>query len=554
MRGGRTVAVVASIVIVIPFATALPAVTGPEDRFDRQVHLDTVERLLASASEDGPASLQTAADRAELATRWQAEVLGGDSEEERWAPAHETPSRAVDALLERHGVTPSDDQQEAIHELDELPPETATALRDVVDAFIGLEKATEQAYAEADLQGVQDLPTAARDTNAPGPGERLREAGIQLSAIFPARNQLLGATVELAQALEPQPASHQPGPDVSVPPVLAVDLDPDEDNHYTEEVALLVDAGGADTYHNNAGGSRLLDIDESDCRIEEQAGTGALLDLGSADDTYGEPGTLARCGQNGGAGVGTGFLVDAGGNDEYTAGEGSSCSGECVVGSQGINGGGIAGAGFLLDASGHDTYTAGAQAEVTCEDTCIVGTGGVNGGGSIGAGLLVDAGGQDTYEAATGASCSGNCPAVGSSGVNGGAFAGVGMLLDIQGDDERHAGLDAQVTNCPAGALMCAVGSVGVNGGGALGGVGSLLDAAGGDEYTAGAGTASCSGAGGCEVGTNGANGGGDLGTGLLLDVLGTDTYVDASTDCSDCTTAPKGAAGAQVDSDDPIP
>ncbi len=199
------------------------------------------------------------------------------------------------------------------------------------------------------------------------------------------------------------------------------------DGTYTDDYALSLDVGGHDHYLNNAGGSNL---GGGNCYIRAEAGraAAALVDLAGGDRYGRSPWWSSRnCGTNGGGGnVGVGFLLDAGGDDSYTAG------------SYGTNGGGLAGVGFLLDAGGDDSFRAASY--------------GTNGGGNaVGVGFLLDAGGDDAY-------------AADSYGTNGGAALGVGFLLDADGDDAYAAG------------------SIAANGGGYLG-VGILLDGGGHDVY-----------------------------------------------------------------------
>jgi hypothetical protein len=132
--------------------------------------------------------------------------------------------------------------------------------------------------------------------------------------------------------------------------------------------------------------------------------------LGTADDVYGNPVAPLSGGVNGGAtGRRGGFLLDAGGNDTYTAR------------TQGVNGGGaLQASGFLLDAGGNDTYTATGETPF--------GARGANGGAfSQSTGALIDIDGDDEYGAR-------------DRGANGGSVGGyAGLLADLAGDDSYDA-------------------------------------------------------------------------------------------------------------------
>lgn len=569
--------------IALLTVTMLPAATGaPQDG----THLDEPRALLGHAEDDASAleheqrSLALAerlladdgshATRTpELVSRWQAATIDTETTDAAFAPDHRAPAEAVMALLERHEAAISEQQLAELDGFGELPAPVATSLAELVDAFVGLEMATEQAYAAVDVDALaQEAYLAAPDIDsapisvAPDraaespPEDRLQEAGVDLAPVFSARTELLEASMELEHALATSSvAQSSAGPEVDLAPVIVVDLDSDEDNVYAQDTALLVDAGGNDAYHNNAGGTSMA---ADPCGFASRFPSAALVDVGAGADEYGDPDDPRRCGANGGARLGVGFLRDGGGDDSYHARD------------FGTNGGGdIAGVGFLLDeGDGQDTYDAEGFA--------------TNGGGRLGVGFLHDQGGADTYEAgvvgtngggylggvgflADGGTGSDTYTAIheglvglGSGGTNGGARLGVGFLLDAGGDDTYTA--EELGTNGGAhlgsGFLLDASGNdtysaqdQGTNGG-ALVGVGALRDRGVGDDtYTAE----------GC--GANGAGAAADCGTlffqsighglGLLHDSGGTDRYEDPAVPnggCWDCTLVPKGLVGAQVD------
>lgn len=245
-------------------------------------------------------------------------------------------------------------------------------------------------------------------------------------------------------------------------------------------------------------------------------GSGFLIDQGG-NDAY----TATRMGTNGGGTSDSkGFLLDTGdGADVYSATLG------------GINGGGHSGTGFLADIGlGNDTYrglhglganggTSGtataALVDTGGNDTYLAGDGGTNGGSrGEGSALLVDVGGSDLHSA-------------GSWGTNGGAaYEGApGFLVNVNGHDRYESG------------------SQGTNGGAYGNGQGFLLDTGGANSYTAeswatNGGTATGEGTGFLfDASTDdttyvadgkGTNGGSRTlfdGIGILLDAGGSDSY-----------------------------
>lgn len=292
----------------------------------------------------------------------------------------------------------------------------------------------------------------------------------------------------------------------------------------------LLDFGGSDTYlastvGANGGGMQ---------------GTGLLADFGPETDAYASGGLAS----NGGALFGgRGLLLDEGGDETYLADGPHDVFGGCC----GVNGGGyVSGIGLLYDGGGDDSYLAGHEDARGYH----AGRNGANAGTSLyGVGMLVDEGeGRDRYHG-------------GVVGSNGGAEGtGVSVLVDGGGDDTFRGTMYA------------------VNGGATGGGEARLLDLGGNDLYLAGlvdpflAGYPHAMNGGANQFGgavlhdfggddrylsvglsSNGAaefttlflfNPGGAL----LKDDGGHDVYVDGHVSCEDCTVAPKGTAGAQVD------
>ena len=141
-----------------------------------------------------------------------------------------------------------------------------------------------------------------------------------------------------------------------------------------------------------------------------------------------------------------------------------------------------------------------------------------NGAGRLGGvGILVDRGGDDHY-----------CGLGGTMGT--GHNAGAGLLLDVAGSDDYESfDPDGSNANCPWDGVLSQPGQSHKvdQGASSHGGFGFLLDGGGDDEYV--------------NSGVDGMGWGADRGTGLLLDVSGTDHYdvYPAVSSCSvGCTAA----------------
>lgn len=497
-------------------------VNGPLDR--QASNLELAGTLVEQEPGLTGTSLAEAVDRAKIASQAQAASLGLPYDEQARLPTHEEPSEAVLALLDLHDVQPSVRTLASIAALNDVPRPVAQALTEVIDAHYGLDVATTQAYedisddelpqlgSQASYEAIQkgrDAPSMETEDRVVE-GNVVTESGLDLAPVFPARDNLLESILSLDAALRENPlASSNVCQVIRAPPAFSIDL-AGCDTTYTEDYALLIDVGGNNTYYNNAGGSG-IDTLGFPCRTES-AGSAALIDLGRGDNTFGHPDLPRSCGANGGGNGGVGFLLDAGGDDEY------------IASSRGTNGGGVLGLGFLLDVGGKDSYEASSF--------------GTNGGGNLGAGFLLDARGADDYIA-------------GYLGANGGGFeGGTGFLFDGEGDDGYIAGgggANGGGSQQAHGFLVDAdgnntykAGSSGVNGGGARSATGFLFDAGGNTTYVAGdrganggawsnRGVGFLYDAGGdddYDAGSRGTNGGGnDEGIGFLVDGGGNDTY-----------------------------
>lgn len=331
--------------------------------------------------------LPDAADLAKVATADQARALGVRLDAPT-PPEHDRPSQAAEVLADAVGQPLDADDRAELAELDRLPAPVREDLTDVIDAFLAF-----QAAGRA----------------ADGPGE--------MGPVLEARNRLLDTFVELDRTVDAQDDAALAGSTVEVCPTIAVDTAGTSDT-YTEDCVLVLDLGGDDVYHNNAGGAYSLgevsEIPECGFIVGHNTyyGEAALFDA-SGDDLYGfqDEDKRRNCGANGGGIAGNGLLVDGEGEDTYQAGR------------AGVNGGGHApgSSGFLLDAgTGDDLYNGTKN--------------GVNGGSFVAAvGGLVDQGGTDTY-LATDLGVNGGVTNVGP----GGAFAGTGILLDGDGSGDRY--------------------------------------------------------------------------------------------------------------------
>jgi subtilisin family serine protease len=350
-------------------ATAHTAVQDRRDRIDtdtphlaqQQAHLDAAEDLLATADDETTSEVERSIRSAQQSTRHQADTLGIEPVDVS-PPDHASPSQAARELVHRHDATPTLDQRQSLDHLDDLPPTLREALTDYLDAFLAFETATQDTYADADTDHLAQLHPRAADTDGPAglgmapmtpaqydrllgdlpmgdedpwetdqaiprlpvdpakleetPRQSLSDAhadaNLDLAEVFGARQDVLGAALDLHQALvNTGPVTKTTAP-VDIQPALAIDLG-ESDDTYTEDYALVVDAGGDDTYENNAGGSNLHD---GDCDVNETGGAAALLDLDGDDDYT----TQRSCGAAGGGYAGSGFLVDADGNDTYHQG------------------------------------------------------------------------------------------------------------------------------------------------------------------------------------------------------------------------------------------
>lgn len=272
-----------------------------------------------------------------------------------------------------------------------------------------------------------------------------------------------------------------------------------------------------------------------------RGGSGAMLDLGGASDSFRGLTVGLTSGVNGGANDGLGLFFDCGGGANLYSGR----TGERA----GVNGGGEQSVTAFVSCGGHGSRYEGvaqgggvngggsgeaSHAFVHLEGDAVFDGlaryGGVNGGGSRAATLFVSGRGSQQYLGEL---------TVGLGGINGGAVSGAAVFVDLEGDD-------VYVARSP--------GTVGANGGGVAGGVGVLIDAAGDDAYDAaiGGGPHPELTVGPLVVAGHSENGrGGFGGCALLVDMDGTDRYRDAAGAPwrVDDTRVEPGACGARLDS-----
>lgn len=263
-------------------------------------------------------------------------------------------------------------------------------------------------------------------------------------------------------------------------------------NTYSQNVSLLIDLGGSDEYRNNAGGaSRFATVPRL---------AAILIDYGGSQDSYTSETTKGLAVQGAGC-AGAGLLVDAGGNDTYSAQFHHRCPLDQALPLHGFHpdvmaqGQGSLGSGVLWD-------------------RCIVATecndnhtslGWSQGLGFTGFGLLLDEGGTDLRtvpfvydgEGAQGVACN----------------RGFGALIDRQFSPEDDAADRYEASVADMQGMACTEG------------LGVLVDQAGNDNYIVHVGQGSLVG----QVVVQGgfSQGYAEVGAvGILLDLAGSDTYL----------------------------
>lgn len=377
-----------------------------------------------------------------------------------------------------------------------LPGEVSGRLALLVAQLGECHRVAAPARAHLGDPAVIEALTATPAAYAAIPSAALADTAVRLRACA-ARLQSLA--VETGNLLSASPVA---GEALDLWPVLSYSPDL-ESNRYLNDYALIVDAGGDDTYLNNTGGSFLdLKRGPAGAPAPEQASAHGCHQL-NAD------------GPNGDCTPGVALLLDTAGNDTYGAmeapdpGDDGFCTSDPLVRRIVTGGSALAGVGILIDSGGDDRYLGKTLAQGS--------------GHLAGVGVLRDEGGNDSYLAIRN-----------SQGF--GLLAGLGILSDKSGDDvfDRYlpSALDpsAPFQRRGAGGVLDDRGSCDnlprqLQGSGFLpGGVGILVDAAGNDAYH-GAPPAIQKFDPSIDF-THGSQGyGGSGGAGALLDEGGGDTY-----------------------------
>lgn len=207
------------------------------------------------------------------------------------------------------GGSPTDlfDVGETLHEL-ETHITAAITDSEVPPGYESHQEAIHEV--EAELEGLLSTPGPRPDAQVLQ-GAVLQDLGVNLTKPLAARERALDANLELARSMTGPAATLLADVDpVRIAPVISLDLRV-QDSLYEDDYALLLEAGGNDIYHNNAGGSNLAG---GDCGVD--AGSSALLLDLAGDDDYTSP---RSCGVRGGGYLGVGMLLDADGDDRFTS-------------------------------------------------------------------------------------------------------------------------------------------------------------------------------------------------------------------------------------------
>ena len=206
------------------------------------------------------------------------------------------------------------------------------------------------------------------------------------------------------------------------------------DNKITEDVNLLIDLGGNDTYTNNAGGTKSVNDGIAIC-IDHSGNDNYLA---SQKDYVQGVGFL-----------GIGYLIDLDGNDIYEAN--NFCQGAAIMG-----------VGAIWDKKGNDKY----KAKAFCQGAAM-----------FGLGTILEDKGSDLYDCAT-------------LGQAGATTLGLGILSDLEGDDKYKLAVDnkteiSDLTGYGQGGAVSFRAFPWKKEFTPYGGVGLLVDDKGNDEYHA---------------------------------------------------------------------
>lgn len=319
-----------------------------------------------------------------------------------------------------------------------VPPDLALATADLLATFTSAQRDVAAAYARLD-----------RDAPAP-PGA------------YAAQRALLAALARTAPTFTRYAGTPVLDERVGLCNLASLDFTA-ADASYACDYAFQITLGGESEYRNRAGATLAY------------GGVAFLLDAGG-DDRYVGPDTEPKgVPVAGSAAGGLGFLVDLAGNDAYAP----RCERGCVA-----NGGATGGVGTLVDFAGDDHYMIDGPGY-------NVG----NGASVLGGAFLADLAGDDHYDARS----------IGNAALNGASFLGGAALLFDRDGDDRYNGVATHEHTVINGASTS--------------GFAMILDLAGDDEYWG-------------ESGHHGiTNGGGFFAApgSFLIDAAGDDRYVGAS-------------------------
>jgi len=279
-----------------------------------------------------------------------------------------------------------------------------------------------------------DLQAALADTIGAFTGFKIAASAGTFADVVAARGVLLDSVVRL-EAFGGADVEHSGicAP-LDLTPVLLLDVTGCDNVYDSDWVALSIDFGGDDVYRNNAGGVSTYDGRGAPTLRGPAAAT---IDL-DGDDLYEQdwkPWYFVAT--NGSALFGSGFLLDAAGNDTYIGGNGSAVAhmdlGPFIIPTPSLR---PVSSGFLMDVGGDDFYLGCNGCAAAFSHSFPAG---------VARALLFDAGGFDSYQSGSprypGETRTECTDAPKNSGPPNGDF------------DERGAAVGAQIdfphTDCP---------------------------------------------------------------------------------------------------------
>lgn len=498
-----TLAAVALSLLTVPIGTAVPqtapsyeaSVTDSQELADDLLTGSPSEVMHQIATEAGQAPTEVSLDEANEATAiLAAEGTDGTLTTDQIEAALEALPTGLDEPVTRLVGALATAYQLHQMALEDLSEEEAALLADHAHLVANKQLTPSMTTATSNQDGNTPAPPNVADIHA-ADREQASELAqrVDLGLLTAASTVLLEATEQALPALEAfatELIAVDPSPGLAAPASGACDLlelpglvcvSGLGSGTWTNDYWLLIDLEGNDVYRNNQGA-----------------------------------GSLA-------SGIPVALLIDVLGDDRYVATDATATSSAEVI----AQGAGVLGAGVLVDASGNDAYSAIATASpppaagATPSATTVA-----QGAGLLGAGALVDPLGQDLFEAdasTLGASAITVAQGAGSLGA-GALVTGTGV-----GEDGLPSVPSTYSATASSGILLVseqktstsisrqyAIGAATtVAQGGGEAGAGALVDAIGSDTYTArssGGATATI------------AQGGALVGAGALVDGEGSDT------------------------------